>query len=151
MSRKKAREIALHLIFEMSFQQEPAEELLSARLDDEIMRSISGDIALYAGKLSESESTYIISTVKGVAEHKEQIDLMITENAHGWNIGRLSKMTVALLRLALYEMGYTNDIPPGVAINEAVELAKTYESAEAGAFINGILGAVQRARGTEAP
>lgn len=145
MSRKKAREIALHLIFEMSFQERTAEELLEAQLDEEIMHSIAGDIALYAGKLTDSESDYIISTVKGVAAHREELDTTIAEYARGWSMKRLSKMTTALLRLALYEMRYVEDVPIGAAINEAVELAKTYESEEAGAFINGILGTIGRA------
>ena len=66
MSRTKAREIALHLIFEMGFQQFE-EENLNERLDEEIMKSISGDIALYAGKLSEEQTAYIRAVVKGVA------------------------------------------------------------------------------------
>lgn len=145
MSRKKAREIALHLIFEMGFQNLPVEEMLSSRLDEEIMRSIAGDIALYAGKLTESESSYIVSTVKGAVTRLDELDAVISENAHGWNLGRLSKMTMAILRLAIYEIRYVDDVPTGAAINEAVELAKTYESEEAGAFINGILGTVGRA------
>ncbi len=144
MSRKKAREIALHLIFEMSFQERTAEELLEEQLDEELMGSIAGDIALYAGKLTDSESAYIISAVKGVAAHREELDTAIAENARGWSMKRLSKMTTALLRLALYEMRYVEDVPIGAAINEAVELAKAYESEEAGAFINGILGTIGR-------
>lgn len=144
MSRKKAREIALHLIFEMSFREDSAEEMLADRLDAEIMRSIAGDIQLYAGKLSESDTAYIVPTVKGVAERRAELDTVIAENAKGWNLSRLSKMTVAILRLALFEMRYVEDVPVGAAINEAVELAKTYESEEAGAFINGILGTVGR-------
>ena len=145
MSRKKAREIALHLVFEMSFGERPAEEMLTERLDEEIMRSIGGDIALYAGKLTDSETEYIVSTVRGIAQRQEELDAVIAEHARGWSIKRLSKMTAAILRLALYEMRYVEDVPVGAAINEAVELAKTYESDEAGAFINGILGTVGRA------
>lgn len=144
MSRKNAREIALHLVFEMSFREDTPEELLSDRLDEEIRNSIAGDIALYAGKLSESETDYIRATVMGVSEHRAELDEAIAENSKGWSITRLSKMTTAILRLALYEMRYVEDVPVGAAINEAVELAKTYESEEAGAFINGILGTVGR-------
>ncbi|MCB6364608.1 transcription antitermination factor NusB [Intestinibacillus massiliensis] len=146
MSRKKAREIALHLIFEMGFKEFQAEEVLADRLDESIMSSISGDIALYAGKLSEAQTAYIVAVVKGVASHLQELDAVIEENAHGWNMSRLSKMTVAVLRLALYEMRYVEDVPTGAAINEAVELAKTYETEEAGAFVNGILGTVSRAQ-----
>lgn len=144
MSRTKAREIALHLIFEMGFQQFE-EENLNERLDEEIMASISGDIALYAGKLNEEQTAYIRSVVKGVANELPVLDTIIEANAKGWALNRLSHMTIAVLRLALYEMHDVDDVPVGVAINEAVELAKKYDTEEAAAFINGVLGAAARA------
>lgn len=144
MSRKKAREIALHLVFEMGFQAFQADEILADRLDECIMQSIGGEIELYAGKLDPSQISYIMSVVKGVAAHLPELDAQIAANAKGWNINRISKMTIAVLRLALYEIQYEEDVPLGAAINEAVELAKIYESDEAGAFVNGILGTVGR-------
>lgn len=144
MSRTKAREIALHLIFEMGFRQFE-EESLDERLDEEIMASISGDIALYAGKLSAEQTQYIRSVVRGVAAHIGELDQTIEANAKGWKLSRLSRMTTAVLRLAIYEMRYVDDVPAGVAINEAVELAKVYDTEEAASFINGVLGAVARA------
>ena len=83
MSRTKAREIALHLIFEMGFQQFE-DENLDDRLDESIMASISGDIALYAGKLSEQQTRYIRSVVKGVAGHLDELDRTIETYAKGW-------------------------------------------------------------------
>ncbi|HIY54063.1 MAG TPA: transcription antitermination factor NusB [Candidatus Agathobaculum merdavium] len=151
MSRTKAREIALHLIFEMGFQQFE-EENLEERLDESIMASISGDIALYAGKLSPAQTDYIRAVVKGVAARREELDETITAYSKGWKISRMSRMTVAVLRLALYEMRYVDDVPVGAAINEAVELAKVYDTDEAAAFINGVLGAAARAAGeTDVP
>ncbi len=144
MSRKKAREIALHLVFEMGFREFQADEILTDRLDAAIMDSIGGEITLYAGKLSEQQTKYIVSVVKGVAEHLQELDALIEQNAHGWSMNRISRMTMAVLRLALYEMKYVEDVPVGAAINEAVELAKTYETEETGAFVNGILGSVGR-------
>ena len=144
MSRKKAREIALHLVFEMGFREFEADEILTGRLDAAIMDSISGEIAVYAGKLSDQQTSYIVSVVKGVAEHLKELDELIEQNAHGWSMSRISRMTMAVLRLALYEMKYVDDVPVGAAINEAVELAKTYETEETGAFVNGILGSVSR-------
>ena len=145
MSRKNAREIALHLIFEYGFGTFEAENVREECLSDEIMSLISGEIALYAGKLSEAQTNYIVSVVTGVAEHLEELDNTIQENAKGWSFKRLSRITVALLRLAIYEMRYVDDVPTGAAINEAVELAKIYDSHEAASFINGILGTVSRA------
>lgn len=144
MSRTKAREIALHLIFEMGFQQFE-DENLNERLDESIMASISGDIALYAGKLSEQQTEYIRSVVKGVAGRLDELDQTIETHAKGWKLSRLSRMTTAVLRLAIYEMRYVDDVPVRVAINEAVELAKVYDAEEAASFINGVLGAVARA------
>ena len=74
MSRKQAREIALHLIFEMGFQDFKAEEVLADRLDESIMASISGDIALYAGKLGEADTSYIREVVIGVAGRLSELD-----------------------------------------------------------------------------
>ena len=140
MSRTKAREIALHLIFEMGFQQFE-EENLNERLDEEIMKSISGDIALYAGKLSEEQTAYIRAVVKDLPV----LDTIIEANSKGWSLNRLSHMTIAVLRLALFEMRDVDDVPVGVAINEAVELAKKYDTEDAASFINGVLGSAARA------
>lgn len=149
MSRTKAREIAFHLIFEMGFQQFE-NEMLDNRLDACIMDSISGDIALYAGKLSEQQVRYIRAVVSGVAEKLPALDQTIESYLKDWKLSRLSHVTIALLRLAIYEMRYVDDVPVGAAINEAVELAKLYDGEEAASFINGILGAVARADGAPA-
>ena len=150
MSRTKAREIALHLIFEMGFQQFE-DENLNNRLDESIMASISGDIALYAGKLSDQQTQYIRSVVKGVAGSLEELDRTIEAYSKGWKLNRLSRMTSAVLRLAIYEMRYVDDVPVGAAINEAVELAKMYDTDEAAAFVNGVLGSVARAEFPDKP
>lgn len=144
MSRKNAREIALHLIFEYGFGTFEAENVREECLSDEIMSLISGEISLYAGKLSEAQTSYIVSVVTGVADRLEELDNTIRETAQGWSFKRLSRITVAILRLAIYEMRYVKDVPTGAAINEAVELAKVYDSPEAASFINGILGTVSR-------
>ena len=143
MSRTKAREIALHLIFEMGFQQFE-DENLEERLDESIMASISGDIALYAGKLSPAQTEYIRAVVKGVAAHQNELDETITAYSKGWKISRMSRMTVAVLRLAIYEMRYAEDVPVGVAINEAVELAKRFGGEGSSSFVNGVLGRLAR-------
>ena len=143
MSRTKAREIALHLIFEMGFQQfEP--ENLEERLDENIMRSLKTDAEMYAGRLSGENADYIRAVVKGVATHVDELDGAIERNVKGWKLNRLSRMTKAVLRLAIYEMRYVSDVPVGVAINEAVALDQIYATEEAAAFINGVLGAVAR-------
>ncbi|MDY3618516.1 transcription antitermination factor NusB [Agathobaculum sp.] len=151
MSRKKAREIAFHLVFEMGFREFEADEVLADRLDDSLMSALGGDIALYAGKLDNAQTKYICEVVKGVAANLSELDKTIEKYSRGWKLSRLSRVTIAILRLALYEMNNVSDVPVGAAINEAVELAKTYDAEEAAAFINGILGSVARAQNGEQP
>lgn len=144
MGRKEAREIALHLIFELSFKQFDDEELLADRLEQSVMESLAGDVALYAGELSEEQKAYIRNTVMGVCTHYTDLDAIVEAHSTNWKINRLTHMTMSLLRLALYEMQYADDVAVGTAIDEAVELAKKYESKEASSFVNGVLGAVAR-------
>lgn len=144
MGRKEAREIALHLVFELSFKQFSEDELLPDRLEKSVMDSLAGDIALYAGELPEEQKLYIRNTVVGVCAHYVELDAMVAAHSTNWNTNRLTHMTMSVLRLALYEMKYAEDVPVATAINEAVELAKKYESKEAASFVNGVLGAVAR-------
>ncbi|MDO5548041.1 MAG: transcription antitermination factor NusB [Eubacteriales bacterium] len=144
MGRKEAREIALHLVFEFGFQTFASEEIVASRLEQSVLDSLAGDIALYAGPMSDDQKKYIIATVVGVGEHLAELDESISKHSTNWNTNRLSRITVAILRLALYEMQYTEDVPVSAAINEAVELAKKYDSKESSAFINGVLGTVSR-------
>ena len=144
VGRKEAREITLHLVFELSFKQFSDEDLLSDRLEKSVMRSLAGDIALYAGELEEEQKIYIRNTVLGVCTHCAELDEIVSKYSTNWSTSRLSHMTMSVLRLALYEMKYADDVPTATAIDEAVELAKKYESKEASKLINGILGAVAR-------
>ena len=88
---------------------------------------------------------YIRTAIGAFGEHKSEIDSVIAENlTTGWSMNRLSKMSLAILRLAVCEINYIEDIPTGVAINEAVELAKLYDSPKASGFVNGLLRGVLR-------
>lgn len=91
--------------------------------------------------VEEEDKEFILSEVEGVHAHMAEIDEMITASANGWDPARMNKVDLAILRLAVYEMKY-GETPIGVAINEAVELAKRFSSDEAPAFINGVLGKV---------
>ena len=84
--------------------------------------------------------------MKGVYDHGAELDGYISKYAIGWSFSRISRMAAAVMRVAMYEILYMPDIPTAAAINEAVELAKHYETQEAVSFINGILGAFVRAR-----
>lgn len=86
------------------------------------------------------DGNYITAKCNDIVAHLEEIDAVINEVAEGWKTSRMGKVDLTLLRLAVYEMKYDEDVPEGVAINEAVELAKKYGTDESPAFVNGILG-----------
>lgn len=129
MNRRQAREEAFILIFEKQFNTADAEEIL-----------------LLANEVRDLEPDEYINTVfKGVYDKLELIDGIISKNAIGWKIGRISKVSLCILRLAIFEIKFMDDIPVSVSINEAVELAKKYATKEDASFINGILSSVEKA------
>jgi len=87
--------------------------------------------------------TYLDLLVTGVCENKESLDKMIQEHLRrGWSLQRLSKMDVTILRIALFEMLYVDNVPNKVALNEAIELAKTFSDDQSRKFINGVLSTI---------
>lgn len=128
MTRKQAREEAFILIFEKEFNDDALADILS--LAEEV-RDIKAD-------------EYVKKVFFGVFENVEDIDNTISQNAVGWSINRITKTALAVLRLAIYEMKYYEEIPVSVSINEAVELAKKYATKEDASFINGILSTVAK-------
>jgi N utilization substance protein B len=92
----------------------------------------------------EEDMDYIYSKYSAAAALKDEIDKLLNEAAEGWKTSRMSKVDLAILRLAVYEMNYDDDVPVGVAINEAVEIAKKYGGDDSGAFINGVLGKIAK-------
>jgi transcription antitermination protein NusB len=98
----------------------------------------------YRGDLEE----YAVRIASGVEEEQEQLDMVLSEVSVGWPVHRMSAVDRSILRLALYEMLYVDDVPPEVAVNEAVELARGFSGDDAPAFVGGVLrGAESRARG----
>ena len=87
---------------------------------------------------------YSVTLCENTVSNIEKIDSLITDNLKGWSYSRVSKVAKALLRMAVSEMLYSEDVPVGAAINEAVELAKKYASDDEPSFINGILGSVAK-------
>lgn len=83
--------------------------------------------------------------VEGVEQHRAELDEVISEFAKGWDLSRIAPLEKNIMRVALYEMNYRDDVPAEVAIDEAVEMAKKYSGSEAPGFVNGILGAAERA------
>ena len=131
MTRRQAREQAFILLFEKSFNTESSvEELLE----------LAKELAMFED--DEFSSKHIHTACDNI----EQIDEYISNNSKGWKINRISKVALAVIRLALAEILYIDDIPDGVTVNEAVELAKKYSTPEDASFINGLLGTVVRAK-----
>ena len=129
ISRYKMREQAFFLCFEALFTDADIDEIADN----------AGDAR------DEFLSDYAIECAKGVSEHRDEIDEKISAHLkQGWKISRISKISLALMRVAIYEMLYQDDIPVSVSINEAVELAKKYTGEDDSAFVNGVLGAVAK-------
>ena len=144
MIRNTAREIAIHLSYELSFSDLPVEELLSRRLTPETFAALAEEEPLYQETPNAKQAEYIRRLVKGVAEHGAELDGYIARYAKGWNFARIPLVASAIMRVAMYEILYMPDIPAAASINEAVEIAKKYETPETVKFINGILGSFVR-------
>ena len=144
MVRNTAREIAIHLSYELSFTDLPVDQLLDSRLTAEAFAALAGEDAIYAEVPKSKQADYIRRLVKGVAEHGAELDGYIARYSKGWNFARIPLVASAIMRVAMYEILYMPDIPNGVSINEAVEIAKKYETPETVKFMNGILGSFVR-------
>lgn len=152
MSRKLAREIAFKIVFSNNFQFEDVESvntneveetrkvqllenLIEDRTSEEDTKNVNDDI-------SAEDKKYIIEVTQGIAEKIEELDEKIKPYLKGWTMDRIAKTDLAILRLAVYEIFYRDDIPYKVSINEAVELAKAFCDDASPSFINGVLAGV---------
>lgn len=131
MSRKIARELAFKVVFSVDFQHENEDiEELIANLKNETK------------EITQEDEGYINDIVHGVISRKEELDEKIKKYLKGWTMDRISKTDLAILRLAIYEITYREDIPYKVSVNEAIELAKTFSDSTSSSFINGVLAGV---------
>ena len=126
-------------IFPMSI-----DELLDQRLSSESFASLAGEDPIYAETPNAKQAEYIRRLVKGVSVHAAELDGYIAKYAKGWSFARIPLVASAIMRVAMYEILYMPDIPNGAAINEALEIAKKYETPEMVKFMNGILGSFVR-------
>ena len=130
MKRHEAREVAFIIIFEKSFQSEtPLDEIIDSAAESAVFEV----------------NQFVTRTVRSVFDHLPDIDGTIERYLVGWSHERLSRVARAVLRLAVYEILFS-DVPDGVAINEAVEITKKYSEQKEAAYINGVLGSVARAK-----
>ena len=144
MTRGNARELAVHLIYGRVFTGEEPERVVSVRLDKEYYEKLAAENDVYSDRPSRAQLRYIDSVVAGVANREEDLNDQISKYSIGWDISRISRLARCIMQLAIYEILYVEDVPTGVAISEAVRLAKKYDGDDTGAFVNGILGAFAR-------
>lgn len=157
MSRIVAREISMKYLYGMDLN----------KLWDEELETVDKESEVFEGYVNEnddldddSDLPYINCVVSGVKENRDEIDRLIEENSRSWKINRFSKIDLAILRVAVFEIIYINkifkedgetpefdNIPYQVAINEAVRVAKKYGTKESSKFVNGILGGIVRSQG----
>lgn len=127
MTRREIRDQVFKMLFRVEFyNQEEMSEQIALCEDD-------------ACSWKEKDKTYIFEKVEKISEKLEEIDAKINEVSEGWKTGRMGKVDLTLIRLAVYEMLYEEDVPAKVAINEAVELAKQYGTDNSPSFVNGVL------------
>ena len=149
MTRTNARELAIQLGFAAAATGESPQEVLDRFFDEEHYASLAAEDELYRERPNEAQLAYIRRLTSLIEEKRETIDGYISRYAKGWRIERISRTALAVLRCALCEILYMDDIPDAAAINEAVELAKGYDEPDTVAFVNGVLGGFMR--GEKAP
>lgn len=149
MSRRTARELALHMIFEMDFTGVDCGEIMKRRLTAEEFSAFSTEDRLYTALPDENDRKYISRILNGVSAHLPELDSYIEKYSVGWKFERLSHIVISLLRISMFEILYEADTPNSVAINEAVELCKRYDTQEAASFLNGILASFTKEEVTE--
>lgn len=128
MTRTEAREQAFILLFEMAVQDKSIEDVLEDAYE---ARDVIPD-------------EYINNVIGKIIPEQSRIDEIITENIRGWSFSRLSKVTLSILRLSVYELLYMEEVPVSVSINEAVTLGKKYGDAKDSSYINGVLSAIEK-------
>jgi N utilization substance protein B len=129
MKRRRAREYALQILFQREFSDPPPD--LEVFWQDQA--DVPGEVRGYAEAI-----------VRGTEEHREAVDAEIRRTAEHWVMERMAAVDRNILRLAAYELLFRDDIPPAVAINEALEIAKKYSSSESVSFLNGVLDRIAR-------
>lgn len=151
MTRGNARELAVHLIYGREFTGEEPEQVVATRLDREYYEKLKAENDVYSERPSRNQLRYIDTVVAGVANREEDLNGEISKYAIGWDISRISRLTRCILQLAIFEILYVEDVPTGVAVSEAVRLAKKYDGDDTGAFVNGILGSFARSLSAPKP
>ena len=136
-ARRKARELALQMLFQYDMSANPPEQVIDTF--EELQKS------------KPSTREFATKIFRGTIDHMAVIDEMIQNQAENWRLTRMAVVDRNIIRLGAYELLYANDAPPKVSLNEAVELAKRFGDEESSKFVNGILDAIHKTRGKPSP
>lgn len=128
--RRQARELALTLLYQLEFHEKPEEAMKAFWQERE--KKVLPEVKAFADEL-----------VRGTLAHRAEIDQVLADQAEHWSLSRMALLDRNILRMAVYELLWREDIPEKVTINEAIELAKTYGGQDSGKFVNGILDKVK--------
>lgn len=140
MTRSAVRDNIFKLVFRLEFNApEEMPEQIRLFFEDDVENE---DVSIVGADIPEEDAEYIRNKIEKITSLLPEIDSKITSVSKGWNIDRIGKVELAILRLGTYELVFDDDIPVGVAIDEAVELSKKYGQDGAPAFVNGILAAL---------
>ena len=143
MTRGNARELAVHLIYGREFTGDAPVDVVRIRLEEGYYEQLAAEYEIYTERPNTKQIQYLEKIVAGVHEHEEELNAIIGKFSIGWDVKRISRLNRVIMQLAVYEILYVEDVPEGVAVSEAVRLAKKYND-EMGRFVNGILGAFVR-------
>ncbi|MDD3225452.1 MAG: transcription antitermination factor NusB [Clostridium sp.] len=129
MNRRKSRELTMKLLFETSINKRDVKEAIEDYMQEN-------------KDYKNIDFEYVNRIIKGIDENKDFVDKKIEDSLENWKLNRISKINMAILRIAVYEMFFEDDIPDKVSINEAIELTKVYSDQKSASFINGALGKI---------
>ena len=139
MNRHELRDRVFRLLFRVEFNSpEEMPEQVRFFCEDEDY-----------GTIEEEDSAFVKDKFDKIISHQDELDAIIGENISGWDLDRIGKVELAVLRLAAYEMIMDEEIPTGVAMDEAIEIAKTYGQENSGSFVNAVLSKIKTAKGIE--
>lgn len=127
MNRKKSREKAMEILFGMYLSKDSKEDAIETYKEN------------YEDSLDGVDFNYIDKTIEGVLQNENEIEKSIEKNLKNWKLDRIAKVNLTILKIAVYEMKFAEDVPEKVAINEALDLAKKYSDEKSIPFINGVL------------
>lgn len=150
MNRRKSRELAMKLLFQMTINKEDFKEAIAnlketieaerEEIDELTGLPLKKEPSPEDLDLKDVDMEYVIRILKGIQEKTDDIDAEIEKHLKNWKLNRVSKIDITILRICTYEFLYEEDIPENVSVNEAIELAKKYSADKSASFINGVLG-----------